>query len=195
MQTPTLLACDGCGQLAGPSHITRRLQRLEWFTRFRPLRIHALLLGGIAPQCDADFLYAPELPFQGEARAILDAVAIPLEGKSHEAVLAEFQKMGLALTHVLECPLEPGVSDSEARQLLEQHLPAAIARIRRSLRPKRILLFSPTLLPVAPKLHQTELGAQALPSSVGVFFSTGAPSTEELAAFRLAISGSNALAV
>ena len=31
------LRCDGCGQAASPEHMARRLRRLEWTTRYRPV--------------------------------------------------------------------------------------------------------------------------------------------------------------
>src|SRR3984893_2546309 len=54
----TDLRCDGCGQPASPEHIARRLQRLEWMTRFRPIHLHTLLLGAFSPLVPAEFLYA-----------------------------------------------------------------------------------------------------------------------------------------
>jgi hypothetical protein len=153
MAQPILLPCDGCGQLADPQHIARRLQRLAWATRYRPVHIQALLLGGIAPKLDSNFLYAPHTLFQGEAGTILHAAQIFTEGKSPEIVLAEFQKLGLMLTHILECPLEDGVSAAQARELLEKQLPSTVARIRRSFKPKRLLLISADLQQLADKLH------------------------------------------
>lgn len=192
MQDPLLLPCDGCGQLADPPHFSRRLQRLAWATRFRPVHIQALLVGGIAPKLDADFLYAPGPTFEGEARAILEAVQISTEGKSTEAVLSEFQKLGLMLTHILECPLEDGVSTSQARELLEKQLPAASARIRRSLKPKRVLLISSDLQQLADKLHLTDLGCPVLPSPAGTFLATLTPREIDLQAFRAALTGVHA---
>src|SRR5213593_3601449 len=66
----TDLPCDGCGQAASAEHIARRLRRLEWATRFRPVHIHTLLLGGVAPREDAEFLYAPGDEFRGEAEFV-----------------------------------------------------------------------------------------------------------------------------
>src|SRR5271166_6598594 len=106
MPNPILLPCDGCGQLADSAHLSRRLQRLAWTTRFRPVHIQALLLSGIAPKLDPDFLYTPDSAFQGEAARILHAVQLSTAGKSAESVHTEFQKLGLMLTHILECPLE-----------------------------------------------------------------------------------------
>lgn len=195
MTQTLLLPCDGCGQLADVPHISRRLQRLEWTTRFRPVHIQTLLVGGIAPERDDEFLYAPQGLFQGEALVILQAAQISAEGKSRESVLGEFQKLGLALTHVLECPLASDVPSSGAVPLLETHLPAAIARIRRSLKPRRVLLFSPELFPVAAKLHQTDLGCALLPATPGTFLASAQPADSEVQAFRQALVGSNAHAV
>ena len=136
--------CDGCGQPASPEHIARRLQRLEWATRYRPIHIGALLLGDVAPSNDADFLYAPGGAFSGEAAEVLRDRAIDTAGKPREAVLAEFQRGGFFLAHVLECPLERGeAGGAVVAGLLEQRLAPVIARIRRSLKPKKVIAISP----------------------------------------------------
>src|SRR5690242_3734656 len=106
MTNPIALVCDGCGQAATAEHITRRLQRLEWTTRYRPVHIHTLLLGAFSPLRDEEFLYASGGEFCGEASKILDAVGISTAGKTRDAVHAEFQKVGFFLTHVSECPVE-----------------------------------------------------------------------------------------
>src|SRR5713226_3342167 len=72
----TALRCDGCGQLASPEHIARRLQRLEWTTRFRPLHIGTLLLGAIAPRNDNELIYSPAGAWDGEAKMLLAAARI-----------------------------------------------------------------------------------------------------------------------
>ncbi|MGB7844370.1 MAG: hypothetical protein WBL63_02050 [Candidatus Acidiferrum sp.] len=195
MRNSTPLLCDGCGQLADTAHISRRLQRLAWNTRFRPVHIRALLLGGIAPKLDSDFLYAPQTLFGGEAGTILRAVEISADGKSPEMVLGEFQKLGLMLAHILECPLEDGTSLEQARELLEQHLPAAIVRIRRSLKPKRILLISSDLQQLAEQLHRKDLGCSILPSPAGAFLPTPSPVEADFQAFRAALAGCNAHAI
>jgi len=191
MPTP-LLPCDGCGQLVDSAHISRRLERLAWTTRFRPIHIQALLLAGITPDRNEDFLYSPDSPFQGEAAAILQGIALSTEGKSREAVLTEFQKLGLMLTHVLECPLDPNPSEQETHALLEKQLPATVFRIRRSLKPKRVLLLSSTLQTLAEKLHQANLGCSIFPAPPSVFLSSATLSEADLLAFRAALSLSNA---
>lgn len=185
------LPCDGCGQPASPEHLTRRLQRLEWTTRYRPVHIQALLLGGIAPTSDAAFLYSPGGNYQGEAANLLDALQIPRAGKSADAVLTEFQKRGLLLIHVLECPLEPGVAPSAAQQLLEQQLPAVIARIRRSLRPKRLVLFSSELAPLAVKFTESSLGTPVFTGHYGPVPLDGSLTESQMESFRLLLPTGN----
>jgi len=195
MPNPILLPCDGCGQLADSAHISRRLQRLAWATRFRPVHIQALLLSGISPKHDSDFLYAPGTSFQGEARTILKAVQLTTEGKSPESILTEFQRLGLMLTHILECPLEEGVNPSQARDLFEKQLPATLVRIRRSLKPKRVLLISSELHHLGDRLHRTDLGCPILPSPTGALLASSNPTESDFEAFGAALTGSNAHAL
>jgi hypothetical protein len=155
------LACDGCGQSASSEHIARRLQRLEWTTRFRPVHIGTLLLGGVSPRADEDFLYAGR--FQGEAGQLLDAAGISPKGKSPEAVLSEFQRGGFFLAYVLECPLEQSQAEISALEsVLSRHLSQTIVRIRRSLRPKRVVLISELPASIAASLPTAELGCPVL---------------------------------
>ena len=150
------LTCDGCGQLATPEHTARRLERLEWSTRYRPVHIGALLLGGISPLSDADFLYSGK--FEGESGRILEAVGIIPAGRSAESVLSEFQRGGYFLAHVLECPLEDGErKESSCERLLAGRLSSVLARIRRSLEPKKVILVSGKLEPVIGGLIKADL--------------------------------------
>jgi len=157
MTTTQELPCEACGQLASPEHIARRLRRLEWTTRYRPLHIQALLLSAVAPSDDANFLYAPDGQFHGEAGALLDALELSREGKSTDAILTEVQKRGLLFVHVLECPVESSHKDSSLQELLERRIPGTLARIRRSLKPKRVLLLSPELAGVRHRFTEAEL--------------------------------------
>jgi hypothetical protein len=152
------------------------------------VHIQALLLGGIAPEADAAFLYFPEGNYEGEAANLLDALQISREGKSADAVLTELQKRGLFLTHVLECPLEPGVSTADAQQLLEKQLPAAIARIRRSLKPRRVVLFSKELAALAGKFTEEDLGSPVFTGPYGPWALDGSASQSETAALRRALA-------
>ena len=184
MTTPLLLACDGCGQSASPAHLARRLQRLEWTTRYRPVHIQALLLGGISPEADEAFLYCPEGNYQGEAANLLEALRISRAGRSADAILTDLQKGGFLLTHVLECPLQPGVGPSAAQQLIERQLPAVIARLRRSLKPKRVVLFSRELASLAGKFTEEAIGSPVFKGSYRPFSLDGNASESETEAFR-----------
>jgi hypothetical protein len=157
--SPTPLRCDGCGQIASQVHIVKRLKRLEWTTRYRPIHIQALLLSGMSPANDAEFLYSAVAAHQGEAAALLSALGMAHAGKSAESVLADFQRRGLLLTHVLQCPMEHGAEASrEQQELLQQRMPFVLSRIRRSLKPKRILLISGALAGLTEEFLEAELG-------------------------------------
>ena len=189
MTTPPLLRCDGCGQQASPEHIARRLQRLEWTTRYRSVHIQTLLLGGIAPEADAGFLYCQEWNYEGDAAQVLDAMQVEWRGKAADAVLTEFQKRGLMLTYVMECPLEAGVDAVAAQMLLEKQLPAAMARIRRSLKPKRVVLFSEELAAVAAKLTEAALGCPVNTGPDGPWRLGKSTKEEEMEGFKEAVDG------
>jgi hypothetical protein len=153
------LSCDGCGQKASSEHIARRLERLEWATRYRPVHIHTLLLGGVSPVDQREFAYSPKGEFRGEAARVFGAAGISLAGKDPEAVHAEFQRGGFFLTHVLECPFESEAgNDDGLAPLLARRLAAVATRIRRSLKPKRVVLVSRTLEPVLDQILALQLG-------------------------------------
>jgi hypothetical protein len=155
------LRCDGCGRLASPEHIARRLQRLEWTTRFRPVHIGTLLLGAVAPRNDPAFIYSPAGSWEDEARTLLSAAGVTPAGKSAEAALAEFQRGGFFVTHVLECPLDDGASEN-VHSLVANRLPAVLSRIRRSLKPKRLVPISQALEQFLPALNLGELSCAIL---------------------------------
>jgi hypothetical protein len=164
----THLRCDGCGRLASPEHLARRLQRLEWSTRFRPVHIGTLLLGATAPKYDADFIYSPAGDRRGEAKNALSATGLASEGKPAETLLAEFQRAGFFLTHVLDCPLEDD-ADEGIQHLLATRFPAVLARIRRSLKPKKVVPISRALEPFLSVLNPSELPCMILLDGVKPF--------------------------
>ena len=154
------LTCDGCGLGASPEHIAKRLRRLELTTRYRPIHIQAVFLGAQSPAHDKDFLYSTDAAHGGEGAALLRTVGIQTDGRDAEAVLAEFQKRGFLLTHVLECGVEPGSASAELTEALRRRLPAVARRLRGSLRPKRVVLISRDLAPVVQELSSAQLGAE-----------------------------------
>ncbi len=188
MSDTNMLPCDGCGQFAPPAHIARRLQRLEWATRYRPVHIQTVLLGAIVPAQQGSYLYADSAPFSGEAAHLLEALQLPTEGKSRDDVLIEFQKRGLLLIHILECPLEGHLSPSEINGLLERQLRSTLVRIRRSLKPKRVLLFSKELGTIASKLTEADFDALLLLDNGKPFDLNEDADSNRFAAFRQAMN-------
>src|SRR5258706_3049792 len=158
MANSSTLVCDGCGQIASAEHVARRLRRLEWTTRYRPVHIHTLFLGAFSPHDEKDFLYAPGGEFHGEAALLLSALGISTEGKAAETVHAEFQRAGFFLTHVLECPLEDDRTRGDAAAaLLAKRLQPVATRIRRSLKPKRVMAVTEELAPVVERILALDL--------------------------------------
>jgi hypothetical protein len=188
MSDTNMLPCDGCGQFAPPAHIARRLQRLEWATRYRPVHLQTLLLGGIVPSQQSSFLYADSEQFSGEASQLLQAVEISAEAKARDQVLSEFQKRGLMLIHILDCPLEGRLSPAEVQGLLERQLAATLVRIRRSLKPKRVLLFSKELATVAAKITEAAVECPILADNGKAFDLTEGTDPNRFRAFRQALS-------
>jgi hypothetical protein len=155
------ILCDGCGQPASPEHIARRLQRLEWATRYRPIHLHTLLLGAISPQEPVEFLYSPEKAHSGEAANLIAAAGISTSGKSVDAIQSEFQRRGIYLTHVLECPLDvPSSGPDFLTNVFLARLPTLFTRIRRSLKPKRLAFVSRSLTPLIERFASAQLNCE-----------------------------------
>lgn len=160
MPDSSLILCDGCGQPASPEHIARRLQRLEWTTRYRPIHLHTLLLGAVSPTNDGEFFYSPEPAHSGEAAYLLAAAGIAPENKNTDAMHSEFQRRGLFLTHVLECPLHSASDTATTESAVAGRLATLFTRIRRSLKPKRVAFISSSLSPLISKFASAQLGCE-----------------------------------
>jgi hypothetical protein len=212
LPSANVLECDGCGQAGSAEHVARRLKRLEWATRYRPVHIQTLFLGAASPDANAEFLYSPGDEFQGGAAALLEVAGIVAAGKSADAVLVEFQRRGYFLTHVLECPLDRDVTGekgiahlpgeksprSEDRRynislegsfswLLEQRSVAVAARIRRSLKPKRVVLLGAGMETLAAQWSNGELGCPLLLDDGKPFRLEGAGVHHNFALLRAAL--------
>jgi hypothetical protein len=183
MTHPVDLRCDGCGQAASPEHVAKRLQRLELATRYRPVHIGTLLLGAIMPSLDGHFLYGNDGSFGGEAGLLLQAVGVRVDsGKAADAVLAEFQRGGFFLAHVLECPLEEDANTTApARARLDSRVAGVAARMRRSLKPKRVALISRLLDPFIGRLQAGDLGCPLVLDNGKAFALDGDRPAEALA--------------
>jgi hypothetical protein len=157
------LICDGCGRPASSGHIARRLLRLQWSTRFRPVHIQTLFLGATAPLSDDEFPYSPEGKFLGEAAHLLKALKLRAESKTAEVLQAEIQRAGAFLTHIWECPPDPDSRvNPHGEPFLRERLLVVASRIRRSLRPKRVVPISPEFNRVLKEFVKLELGCAVL---------------------------------
>src|SRR5262245_6365804 len=150
MQNSVSILCDGCGQAATTEHLARRLKRLENMTRYRPLHVQALFLGAVSPSRDEDYLYAAEGAFLGEGLELLRALDVEPAGRAVEATLLEFQRRGYVLAHLLECGQETS-PETIRREALQRRIPATITRIRRSFKPKRVVLLGGDLAEFVPQ--------------------------------------------
>jgi hypothetical protein len=152
------ILCDGCGQLADAEHVARRLKRLENMTRYRPIHVQALFLGAASPADTREYLYSADGLFAGEGAALLRALNMDTAGRSVEATLADFQRRGYLLAHLLDCG--DALSGEEPRtELLAQRIPVTLTRIRRSFKPKRIVLLGRELAEFVPQFKAANLDA------------------------------------
>lgn len=152
--------CDGCSLEASPEHLRSRIERLEWASRFRPIRIETLFMMPAPPAAMEDFFYFPNgQPENIEARAlqedILEAAGIAAgQQGGREGQLKEFQQSGYFMTSCVECPI-PFLKGEEFDALLQRMMPTLDRRIRLSYRPKAIILISEGLTSVARFLKES----------------------------------------
>ena len=142
------LVCDGCGQLADQEHIARRLKRLENMTRYRPIHVQTLFLAAAGPADDREYLYSAKDAFQEKARWWRAPPDLGPPHKGTEEMLTAFQRSGYLLTYVLDCPVESSAARLEA---LARRVPATLTRIRRSFKPKRVVLLGQELAEFVPQ--------------------------------------------
>src|SRR5579859_1026000 len=173
------VVCDGCGQGTTSEHIARRLERLEQTTRYRPIHIQAVFLSAQSPLNEAAFLYSERGHFEGEASALLDALQIEKTGREAEAVLAEFQRKGYFLTHVLECAPENGATP-DLNESLRRKLPSVMKRLRTSLKPKKVFVISPELSSVCEELKNAQAGAELILDGTAPFDLANGQSVDRL---------------
>ena len=162
------IRCDGCGVVATPEHLRRRVERLEFATRFRPIHIDTLIVYPAPPQHVENYFYRPAHSREqrnAASRAFFDAILSAaginlVENKSEELLLAEFQRAGFFVIESCECPLE-GTTLSSA-DLAARMAPSLLRRVQFSYKPKRILLLSSELAPLIPIFRQAGFGENLL---------------------------------
>jgi hypothetical protein len=153
------IVCDGCGQPADQEHIARRLKRLENMTRYRPIHVQMLFLAAARPADDREYLYSANDALQGEGALVASAVGFGQPDKGVEEMLTAFQRSGYLLTYVLDCPVESSAARLEA---LARQMPATLTRIRRSFKPKRVVLLGQELAEFVPQFMSGNLNAAVI---------------------------------
>lgn len=156
--------CDGCTVEATPEHLRRRIARLEWASRYRPIHITTLILAPAPPAALGDFFYAPVgLPKDPEAAAfhqdLFTACGIASASENREKALGLFQHAGFFLAEAVECPVEEGTDFSA---LVTRLTPTIVRRVQFSYRPKSVLMLSEDLAAVTNTLREAPTGAELL---------------------------------
>jgi hypothetical protein len=161
--TVKAIFCDGCGQAASAEHLAARFRRLEWATRYRPIHVNTLVLGDVVPADEAEFVYSDAATFRGEAGWLLQVTGIAAAGKSAEDLHHEFQRAGVFVAHVLDCPVDKtAASGANLPDLIAKRLPATFTRIRRSIKPKRLVLLGSALDAFVENFRREELGCSLI---------------------------------
>ncbi len=143
----------------------RRIARLEWASRFRPIHITTLFLMPAPSAAQEDHFYHPgSMPKDPAACALfedlLTACGIDPITTDKEALLRQFQHGGFFVAEAVECPAEPE-DQADFGALLSRLMPTLERRIRYSYRPKSVLLLSDQMGGVAQALS-TRLDAEVL---------------------------------
>jgi hypothetical protein len=139
--------CDGCGAVAGDKHIRERIERLEWATRFRPVHIQVLLVDAAPPPRIEDYFYRAandrevrSVKCRGYFDRLMKAAGTTTgPGVPEEAALGDFQRRGLFLTYVVECPVD---APDDLSNSVIRLFPTLLKRIQLSYRPKAVALLS-----------------------------------------------------
>jgi hypothetical protein len=158
------IICDGCGLPASPDHISERVARLEFATRFRPVHINTLFVAA-APLSgpENDFYMPPES--QEFFAPFMKAIGVSDSGEGKEpgadarenniAKLLEFQRRGNYLAYLAECQLSTTDTTVAAIARLASTL---VRRIQFNYRPKHIAILDEGLSPLIGILDKAGMG-------------------------------------
>jgi hypothetical protein len=154
--------CDGCGAQVDEAHIRRRIERLEFATRFRPIHIQVLLLDAAPPRAPEDDFYRAQgsVPRSAASQMFFDEMAKcigrkPGERQEEESVLAEFQRHGFFLAYAVECPVE---SPEQLTAAVTRLARTVLLRVGTSYKPKFVAPISQALQPLIPLLQNSSWG-------------------------------------
>jgi hypothetical protein len=158
MPGDTVITCDACGAPAGDGrHIRDRIERLELATRFRPIHIQVLVLDAAPLARREDYFYRftkDRSQRSTAARRYFDELTGSFQKLAggevgEESALEDFQRRGLFLTYVVECPTD---DETELASAVARATPTLLKRLQASYRPKSVALLSPPLEGIIPAL-------------------------------------------
>jgi hypothetical protein len=142
---------------------------LELASRYRPIHIGLLLVCTAPPSAIADDVYVWERQEAGaEAREYLEGLFLSLgigAEKSPAELLAEFQRRGIYLARLVECPLG-GAALTESTS--ERAAEIMVKRINLSYKPARIALLAPVALGLNDALRAAGLGEKLIAGGKGI---------------------------
>lgn len=169
MPATRVILCDSCGNPAMPEHIRERMARLELATRFRPVHIGLLLVTTAPPAPPNDNLYAWEQQAASPHAAQFLRALIQVLGTDSAlaptAQLADLQRRGIYLARLVECPLEPGISQEK---LAARYGPVLVKRITYSYKPRQIVLLAPVAPGLTDLLRAAGLGEKLIQAGEGI---------------------------
>lgn len=145
--------CDCSEAEVSESHVRERIARVEQATRFRPVHIRVVLLDAAPAAPSEDDFYSPAADRSSRSlfsRMYFDELAVSsgisrdsLAAMDEAAILADFQRRGFFLAHIVECPL----ADAPAlREAVNRLAPTLLRRLEGSYKPKFVV---PIGLPTA----------------------------------------------
>jgi hypothetical protein len=140
--------CDACGTRTDEDHIRRRVERLEFATRYRPVHIKVLLLDGAPPARLEDYFYqaAKDRSVRSASSRMYFDELVKSAGISvgpdlrEESALKDFQGRGFFLTSAVECPFE---DQPDPQGALRRLAPTVMKRVQTSYNPAYIVPLSP----------------------------------------------------
>jgi hypothetical protein len=161
--------CDSCLKPATPEHIRDRMARLQLATRYRPIHIGPLLVCAAVPANPADDFYASGESDQSDgardfAQSLFACCGVPA-GKPGVDQLADFQRRGVYLSRLIECPLVPG---EPVNCLAEKYGQTFVKRVNLSYKPKAIALLDPVPEGLAELLVSAGLGEKLIDAGKGI---------------------------
>jgi hypothetical protein len=158
-----LSRCDCSETEVTEAHIRERIARIEQATRFRPVHIRVLLLDSAPAANPNDDFYrpAPDRSVRSLiSRMFFDELAVAsgisrdsLSSVNEAGTLADFQRRGFFLAHVVECPIAERLA---LRHTINRLAPSLIRRLDSSFKPKFVVPVGSAIGEIVPFLQMSK---------------------------------------